>query len=84
MEDEQDLIHVNMDGKNVCIYENIEVFNQHSDSTVNDNLSMNNEVSSTMENKDDTENKDMDLISMIKNVVLDERVGDKNIIKQLY
>ena len=28
------------------------------------------------------ENKDMDLISMIKNVVLDERVRDKNIIKQ--
>ena len=35
-----------------------------------------------MENKDDTENKDMDLISMIKKVVLDERVRDKNIIKQ--
>ena len=43
---------------------------------------INKKVNNTMENKGDTENKDMDLISMIKNVVLDERVGDKNIIKQ--
>ena len=47
--------------------------------TVNDNLSTHDEVNSAMENKDDTENKDMDLISMIENVALDERVPDKNI-----
>ena len=44
MEDEQDLIHVYMDGKNICIYENIEAFNQHSNTTVNDNLSTHDEV----------------------------------------
>ena len=49
MEDEQVLIHVNMDGKNVCIiYKNIEVFKQHFNATVNDNLSTHDEVNSTM------------------------------------
>ena len=70
MEDEQDRIYVNMDGKKLSIYEDIEVCN--STVQVNDD-----EVYGTVETRDE-ENEDTDLISMIKSIVLEERLPDKN------
>ena len=76
MEDEQDRIYVNMDGKKLSMYEDIEVYN--STVQVNDD-----EVYSTVETRDE-ENEDTDLISMIKSIVLEERLRDKNTIKQYH
>ena len=82
MEDDQDLIYVNMDGQQISI--DLEVFNQNSNAIISAKNNDDDNKNSTMEQNFDEENEDIDLISMIKNMVLEEKLRDKNTIRQYH
>ena len=58
MEDDQNLIYVNMDGRQISIDEDLEIFNQNSNATISAKNNDDDNKNSTMEQYVDEENED--------------------------